>query len=98
MKRQRQDHEVGIPAKVRFDRTIPPASKLLYAEIMQQAAATGYCVLTNEELGVSINRSATRITALLSVLVSKGYIERIVIRSPKTNEVLCRKLIPLIGR
>lgn len=36
-----------LPAKVRYDKTLRPNAKLLYAEITALADARGYCWATN---------------------------------------------------
>lgn len=37
-----------IPASVRYEKSLPPAAKLLYAEITSLAQSKGYCWANNE--------------------------------------------------
>lgn len=83
------------PQRVIHDRKLTPTARLLYGVIFTRAIATGYCNSANQELSDSICRSAKRTSALISELVRAGYIRREVVRNPKTNEVLERRLFPL---
>ena len=45
---ERPNYWAILPASVRYDPQLPPAAKLLYAEISSLAEATGYCFAGNE--------------------------------------------------
>ena len=85
-----------LPASVRYDPELTASARLLYGDIFTQAYATGYCYATNQELGDSLSLSQKRVSALVSELVNHGYISREIRRNPKTNEVLERRLYPLV--
>ena len=81
-----------LPACVRYDPGLTPNAKLLYAEISALCDATGYCFASNEYLAVNFEMSARSIPRLLAALVERKYIFVDVIRDPKTNEVLDRRI------
>lgn len=81
-----------LPAKVRYDTSLRPNAKLLYAEITALAGASGYCWATNEYLAQLFGIAARTVTDLVAQLAKCGYIRVEVVRNPETNEVLERRL------
>lgn len=81
-----------IPAPVRRDKDLRPNAKLLYAEINSLADSCGYCWATNEYLGSLLDIAPRTVSALVSQLAGKRYIAVEVLRDPKTNEVVERRL------
>ena len=91
-----RNQSIFWPRKITYDTTLTASARLLYGVIFTQAYATGYCYAVNQELGDSLSLSQKRVSALISELVNHGYISREIRRDPKTNEVLERKLYPLV--
>lgn len=81
-----------LPAKVRYDKTLRPNAKLLYAEITALADARGYCWATNSYLAELFEIAPRTIRELLKNLADRGYIEVEVVRDEQTNEVQERRL------
>lgn len=81
-----------LPAKVRYDTSLRPNAKLLYAEITALAGASGYCWATNEYLAQLFGIAARTVSDLVGTLAKRGYIRVEVVRNPETNEVLERRL------
>ena len=63
-----------LPAQVRYDPTIPPNAKLLYAEISALTDASGYCFATNAYFEQLYDLSERTVSRLISTLESAGYI------------------------
>ena len=81
-----------IPACVRYDASLPPNAKLLYAEISALCDDTGYCFASNEYFASNFELNAKSITRLLKALVDRQYISVDVVRNQRTNEVLERRI------
>lgn len=81
-----------VPAPVRHDKTLRPNAKLLYAEIQALADSCGYCWATNEYLAELFGIAARTVSDLISTLAKRGYITVEVLRDPKTNEVMERRI------
>ena len=91
------NEDIYYPRKVLSDTNLSVGARLLYGVIFTRAMATGICDMTNQQLGDSICLSKLRASSLVSELVRKNYLERIIVRDEKNNEVLSRKLIPLVS-
>lgn len=63
-----------IPAAVRYDPTLPPNAKLLYAEISSLTDAAGYCFASNAYFQRLFGLSERTVQNLLRALQSGGYI------------------------
>ena len=63
-----------LPAIVRYDESLKPNAKLLYAEISALSNATGFCWSTNEYFAELFGLSAWTVSRLISQLEDKGYI------------------------
>ena len=81
-----------IPACVRYDASLPPNAKLLYAEISALCDDTGYCFASNEYFASNFELGVKSIQRLLKTLCDHSYISVDVVRDPKTNEVLERRI------
>lgn len=81
-----------IPACVRYDASLPPNAKLLYAEISSLCDDAGYCFASNEYFASNFELGVKSIQRLLKALCDHAYISVDVVRDPKTNEVLERKI------
>lgn len=81
-----------LPAKVRYDTSLRPNAKLLYAEITALAGASGYCWATNEYLAQLFGIAARTVSDLVAQLAKCGYIRVEIVRDEKTNEVQQRRI------
>ena len=63
-----------IPAKVRYDETLRPNAKLLYAEITALTSARGYCWASNERLGEFFGLAPKTVGSLIQQLAERGYL------------------------
>ncbi len=81
-----------LPASVRYDKSLIPNAKLLYAEITALQEASGHCFAFNDYFAELFGLKPATITSLLKNLKDNGYIEVEVIRDAGTNQVLQRKI------
>lgn len=81
-----------IPAKVRYDTTLRPNAKLLYAEITALADSTGYCWSSNDYFAKLFDLSPKTVSDLIGTLDKRGYITVEVVRDEATNQVQERRL------
>lgn len=63
-----------LPAKVRYDKDLPPNAKLLFAEIAAKTNTCGYCWAYNQYFAEKLNLGADRISGLIKKLEETGYI------------------------
>lgn len=63
-----------LPARVRYDRVIPPNAKLLFAEIAAKTNAAGYCFAGNQWFMDRFGFSEDTIRNLIRALAEAGYI------------------------
>lgn len=91
------NEDIYYPRQILLDANLSVGARLLYGVIFTRALATGNCKMTNRQLGDTIGLSIKRTSALVSELVRNNYLERVVVRDEKTNEVLIRKLFPLVS-
>lgn len=80
-----------LPPRVRYDKSLRPNAKLLYAEISAMADVTGFCWASNRYLAALFGVSKGTVTELLGQLAERGYIEIEVLRDDK-NAVQERRL------
>lgn len=80
-----------LPPRVRYDQELPPAAKLIYAEITAMTDVTGFCWATNGYLGRLIGVSNDRAARLVAQLKERGYVEVEVLRDDK-NVVTERRI------
>ncbi|MEG2679360.1 MAG: helix-turn-helix domain-containing protein, partial [Oscillospiraceae bacterium] len=81
-----------IPSTVRYDKTLRPNAKLLYAEISALADYAGYCWATNKYLAGLFGLSDKTISDLVSTLADKKYVRVEVIRDAATQSVTERRI------
>ena len=81
-----------IPAKVRYDKELPPNAKLLYGEIQALANSEGYCWSSNEYFATLYGLSTRTVSSFVSKLAQKNYITVEILRDEKTNEILERRI------
>ncbi len=72
-----------LPAKVRYDESLRPNAKLLYAEITALTNARGYCWISNERLGEWFGLSPKTVGALIAQLAGRGYLFVEILRDEK---------------
>lgn len=80
-----------IPANVRYDTTLRPAAKLLYAEISALCNKYGYCTARNTYFSALYDTSKKSVEGWMKQLKDAGYIRLEVIRD-KSNAVISRKI------
>ena len=81
-----------LPASVRYDPALPSSAKLLYAEVSALCDELGYCFATNDYFASNFELSTKSVQRLLKDLADHGYITVDVVRDPKTNAVLERRI------
>ena len=72
--RAKPSYYAVIPAKVRYDETLRPNAKLLYAEITALTSARGYCWASNERLGEFFGLAPKTVGSLIQQLAERGYL------------------------
>lgn len=80
-----------IPANVRYDTTLRPAAKLLYAEISALCNKYGYCTASNTYFSTLYDTSKKSVEGWMKQLKDAGYIRLEVFRD-KSNAVISRKI------
>lgn len=89
MKHERKPSYLAvIPAKVRYDKELPPNAKLLYGEIQALANSEGYCWSGNEYFATLYGLSTRTVSGFVSKLAQKNYITVEILRDEKTNEII----------
>ena len=63
-----------LPAKVRYDETLRPNAKLLYAEITVLSDMTGFCWAKNSYFAELFNLAERTVSDLIGTLEARGYI------------------------
>lgn len=76
-----------LPANIRYDKSITPNAKLLYAEITALTNDKGYCWATNGYFAELYSVSKQSISAWLSNLKEKGYISIDYKREAETSKI-----------
>jgi len=80
-----------LPPRVRYDRELPAAAKLLFAEISAMTDVTGFCWATNGYLARLLGISKDRAARLIGLLEAGGYVATEVVRDEK-NAVKERRI------
>lgn len=80
-----------IPAKVRYDETLRPNAKLLYAEITALANAEGYCWASNERIADWYGISPKTVGSLIRQLAQHGYVT-VELLHDATNAITGRRI------
>lgn len=76
-----------LPATIRYDETIIPNAKILYAEITSLTDKKGYCWANNGYFAQLYNVSKITVSKWISQLEKKGYIETNILYKESTKEV-----------
>ena len=63
-----------LPANVRYSKVLPPAARLLYAEITSLTHKEGYCWATNDYFAKLYEVSISTVSRWISKLVQAGFI------------------------
>lgn len=63
-----------LPARVRYDRELPPNAKLMFAEIAAKTNTLGYCWAHNGWFADRLGLTSDRVSALIKALEEAGYI------------------------
>lgn len=80
-----------LPPRVRYDRELPAAAKLMFAEISAMTDVTGFCWATNGYLARLLGISKDRAARLIGLLETSGYVATEVIRDER-NTVTERRI------
>ena len=81
-----------IPANVRYDKTLTPNAKLLYAEITALCNMNGKCSASTNYFSNLYEVSRVSIQKWLKLLEDKNYIKRTVIYKEGSKEILSRSI------
>ena len=65
-----------IPANVRYDKTLPPLARLMYAEITALSNQYGYCFATNKYFAELYEVTDRTVRNWIESLTEKGYISK----------------------
>lgn len=87
-----------MTAEVRYDEDLTANAKILYSEITALANKDGYCYANNSYFSKLYKVSNVTISRWISQLVDKGYIKRIIEKKEGTNEIIGRRLYPVINK
>ncbi len=85
-----------VPSIVMLDEELPLSAKVLYGVIAWKCGNYAYTWATNRDLGVPIDLSAKRVSALLSLLERHGHIETEIEYKDGTREILRRYIYPIM--
>lgn len=80
-----------IPAVVRYDTTLTPNAKLIYAELSALASDRGYCWASNRAIANNYGFSKKTVSSLIGDLADRGYIS-IDVKRAHSGEVEMRKI------
>ncbi len=81
-----------IPANVRYDKTLTPNAKLLYAEITALCNMNGKCTAHSSYFAKLYEVSRISIQKWLKVLEDKNYIKRVIIYKQGSKEIETRHI------
>lgn len=87
---------IVIPSVVKLDMELPLSAQMLYGIITWKCNSHAYTWVTNRELGEALGVSAKRVSALLSILESRGHIETEIEYKDGTHEILRRCIFPMM--
>lgn len=91
MKQERPGYWAVLPASVRYDETLPPNAKLIYAEISALAQIDGYCWASNQYLAELFGIDKKTASRLVTKLAERGYI-RVDVERSEAGQVIQRKI------
>ena len=79
-----------LPAKVRYDETLTPNAKLLFAEITALTNSKGFCWASNRYFAQLYNVRIETVSVWISSLEKQGFITRKIIYRKGTKHILNR--------
>lgn len=88
---EKPNYYAVLPADVRYDETLRPNAKLLYAEITALCSKNGFCSARNDYFSTLYKISKKTVSELVSQLVGRGYIALEILRDGK-GQVIERRL------
>ena len=68
------DYYAIIPAKVRYDKNLPPNAKLIYGELVVLCQKEGFCWASNKYFAELYNVDKHTVSVWLGALAKRGYI------------------------
>ena len=102
MEERKPGYWAVLPARVRYDETLRPNAKLLYAEISAMSDATGFCWATNRHLAKLFGISQDTVSDLIGQLARRGYLCVEVLRNEKNaiseRRIWLAEVHPPIGK
>lgn len=87
---------IVIPSVVQLDTELPLSARMLYGIITWKCNSYAFTWATNRELGETLGVSAKRVSALLSLLETRGHIETEIEYKDGTNEIVRRYIYPVM--
>jgi len=90
--KEKPNYYAIIPASVRYDKSLTPNAKLLYAEITALCNMNGKCTASTQYFCKLYEVSRASIQNWLRLLDNHGYIERDVIYKKGSKEILSRSI------
>jgi hypothetical protein len=90
--KQKPSYYSIIPSNVRYDKTLTPNAKLLYAEITALCNMNGKCSASTSYFISLYEVSRVSIQKWLKILEDKNYIKRTVIYKEGSKEILSRSI------
>jgi hypothetical protein len=96
MTQYKPNYYAVIPANVRYDKTLTPNAKLLYAEITALCNMNGKCTASTKYFSTIYEVSRISIQKWLKILEDKNYIKRVNIYKQGSKEIETR-IITLVN-
>ena len=96
MNQYKPNYYAVIPANVRYDKTLTPNAKLLYAEITALCNMNGKCTASTKYFSTIYEVSRISIQKWLKILEDKNYIKRVNIYKQGSKEIETR-IITLVN-
>jgi rhodanese-related sulfurtransferase len=90
--KEKPNYYAIIPANIRYDKTLTPNAKLLYAEITALCNMNGKCIASTKYFSELYEVSRVSIQNWLKILEDKKYIKRNVIYKKGSKEILSRAI------
>lgn len=95
-KMQKPNYYAILPASVRYDNTLKPMERILYAEITALTNQSGYCWASNNYFAELYSVSSSSISRWINALSKRKYIHLKMEYYPGTKEIKTR-LISIVG-
>lgn len=85
-----------IPPEILSSKDISANEKMIWGRIHGLKEKRGFCFASNKFLGESLGLDSGTVSNIISSLVKKKLLERVVIRDKKTKQIKERRLFPLL--